>query len=97
MGNLLDYLAWRGDLSLAQDPFNSIDALLLSSLSYVDFTNVVPAKGEGMVTMEEASKRFFELHTEEELAQDKSFINFAPSLLRALAESNRDFVAGKMN
>ena len=89
MGNLLDYLAWRGDLSLAQDPFNSIDALLLSSLSYVDFTNVVPAKGEGMVTMEEASKRFFELHTEEELAQDKSFINFAPSLLRALAESNR--------
>ena len=89
MGNLLDYLAWRGDLSLAQDSFNSIDALLLSSLSYVDFTNVVPAKGEGMVTMEEASKRFFELHTEEELAQDKSFINFAPSLLRALAESNR--------
>ena len=89
MGNLLDYLAWRGDLSLAQDPFNSIDALLLSSLSYVDFTNVVPAKGKGMVTMEEASKRFFELHTEEELAQDKSFINFAPSLLRALAESNR--------
>ena len=89
MGNLLDYLAWRGDLSLAQDPFNSIDALLLSSLSYVDFTNVVPAKGEGMVTMEEASKRFFELHTEEELAQDTSFINFAPSLLRALAESNR--------
>ena len=89
MGNLLDYLAWRGDLPFSRDPFNSIDACLLSSLSYIDFTDVVPAKGKGKVTMREAAKQFFKLHTEEELANDKSFINFCPSILRALAESNR--------
>ena len=89
MGNILDYLAWRGDLSFAADPFNNIDALLLSSLSYIDFTDVVPGKGEGKVTMREAAKKFFKLHSEEELSQDKSFINFCPSILRALADSLR--------
>ncbi len=89
MSNMLDYLTWRGDLSLSQDPFNTIDALILSSLSYVDFEAVVPSLGQGKVTIEEASKKFFEIHSEEELALDKSFIRFGPSLLRALAESDR--------
>lgn len=89
MGNLLDYLAWRGDLPFSRDPFNSIDACLLSSLSYIDFTDIVPGKGKGKVTMREASKQFFKLHSAEELSNDKSFINFCPSILKALAESNR--------
>ena len=89
MGNLLDYLAWRGDLPFSRDPFNSIDACLLSSLSYIDFTDIVPGKGKGKITMRETSKQFFKLHSAEELSNDKSFINFCPSILRALAESNR--------
>ena len=89
MSNLLDYLAWRGDLPLERDPFNSVDALLLSCLSYVNFADVAPGMGEGKITLEEASERFFTLHSPEELAQDKSFINFAPSMLKALADSDR--------
>lgn len=89
MSNILDYLAWRGDLSFYQDPFNSIDALILSCLSYVNFTGVVPAKGNGLITIEEASEKFFTIHSPEELAQDKSFIRFAPDLLRAMAKTDR--------
>ena len=89
MSNIIDYLAWRGDLSLYQDPFNSIDALILSCLSYVDFKGVVPGKGEGIITVEEAANKFFSIHSDEELAQDKSFINFAPSMFRALAGTDR--------
>lgn len=89
MSNILDYLAWRGDLPLERDPFNSVDALLLSCLSYVNFADVAPGIGEGEITLEEASDRFFKLHSEEELAQDKSFISFAPSMLKALADSER--------
>ena len=89
MGNLLDYLAWRGDLTLEQDPFNSIDALILSCLSYVNFDKVVPSKGRRRVTIETASEKFFAIHSEEELAQDKSFINFAPAMLKALGKSER--------
>ena len=89
MSNLLDYIAWRGDLTFEQDPFNSIDALILSCLSYVNFDKVVPSKSQGKITIEKASDKFFSLHSEEELAQDKSFIRFAPSMLRALGQSER--------
>lgn len=89
MSNLLDYLAWRGDLPLERDPFNSVDALLLSCLSYVNFDDIVPGIDKGKITIEDASSRFFELHSQEELAQDRSFINFAPSMLKALSESDR--------
>ena len=89
MSNFLDYLAWRGDLTFEKDPFNSIDALILSTLSYVDFKDVVPGRGEGIITIEEATEKFFKIHSEEELAQNKSFINYAPALLKALAGSER--------
>ena len=32
--NMLDYLEWRGDLSFTTDPFNEVDALIFSWLSY---------------------------------------------------------------
>lgn len=35
MAGSLDYLRWRGDLSFAEKPFNSVDASLLSSLVYL--------------------------------------------------------------
>lgn len=37
MANLFDYIAWRGDLTLAQCGFNEIDGMILARLSYVPF------------------------------------------------------------
>ena len=34
---MVDYLGWRGDLSFKAAPWNEIDALLIASLSYLDF------------------------------------------------------------
>ncbi len=36
-----DYLAWRGDLTFAQDGFNEVDNLLLCIVSYIDFQRIV--------------------------------------------------------
>ena len=47
MANLLDYLNWRGDLTLEQSPFNEVDNLILAELSFVDFKDIIPAPGEG--------------------------------------------------
>ena len=47
MANILDYLSWRGDLTLAQSPFNEVDNLILAELSFVNFTGIVPGPGEG--------------------------------------------------
>ena len=37
MANMLDYLVWRGDLSLEQAGIGPVDALILSELSYLHF------------------------------------------------------------
>ncbi len=37
MPNIMDYLAWRGDISLAYSPFNDLDSLALSALSYLNY------------------------------------------------------------
>lgn len=42
MGNILSYLKWRGDLSLKERPFNEVDNLILSALSYFDLEELYP-------------------------------------------------------
>lgn len=37
MPNMLDYLAWRGDLPLSRDPLNENDELILSQFAYIAF------------------------------------------------------------
>lgn len=46
MPNMLDYIAWRGDLSIAQDGLNENDILLLSQFAYVAFGDFVPGLGQ---------------------------------------------------
>ncbi len=48
MANILDYLRWRGDISLAQSPFNDVDNLILARLSYIKFDGIVPGIGDQM-------------------------------------------------
>lgn len=63
MANLMDYLDWRGDLTLAVSPFNEVDALILAELSFVDFDGIVPPPeiGRGLPLCE-AAEAFFARH-----------------------------------
>ena len=47
MASILDYLAWRGDLTIVERPFNEVDNLILAELSYLDFSGIVPAEFTG--------------------------------------------------
>lgn len=38
--NLLDYIRWRGDLSFTVVPLNDIDNVILSILSYIDYSDI---------------------------------------------------------
>ena len=42
MTNMLDYLAWRGDLPFSASPFCEIDNIILAMLSFIDFSGIVP-------------------------------------------------------
>lgn len=63
MANIMDYLDWRGDLSLAVSPFNEVDALLMAELSFIDFDAIVPPPGTGdAIPLREASALYFARH-----------------------------------
>ncbi len=89
MGNLIDYLDWRGDLPFTAVPMGEADALILSCLSYINYRGIVPSDSENPVTIKEASECFFSLHSEEELERDISLIRNMPSLLRKTARTAR--------
>ena len=55
MSKILDYVRWRGDLTLDREPFNSLDAALFAVFSYLPFDSSV--KGH---TLEAATKRLIE-------------------------------------
>ena len=51
MGNIMDYISWRGDLSFAQSEFNEVDNLILACFSYVNLDGipaVTKQKGIGL-------------------------------------------------
>lgn len=89
MGNIIDYLKWRGDLTFQRDDFCEVDNLLLSYLSYVNLDGIVPGLEEGSVTVKEASDEFFRRYSEEELKKDRSFIRMAPYGMREMAKTKR--------
>lgn len=37
MGNILDYLDWRGDLTFEQSPFNEVDNLILACCNLTEY------------------------------------------------------------
>ncbi|MBQ7821539.1 MAG: DUF2974 domain-containing protein [Clostridia bacterium] len=62
MNNIFDYLDWRGDLTFDMDGFNEVDNLILSVISYIDFSNIVsPEPNNGGITLADAEKRLTEL------------------------------------
>lgn len=60
MRNILDNIEWRGDLTFSQSGFNEVDNLVLSMLSYFDFEGIIPSPGEGEISIEEASRQYFQ-------------------------------------
>lgn len=68
MANFMDYLEWRGDLSIKQSPFNCIDNLILSTLSYIDFEQTgYDLSGKSNVTIREAGEKFSMLHADDKM------------------------------
>ncbi|MGN8886018.1 hypothetical protein [Blautia sp. HCP28S3_G10] len=93
MGNIMDYIKWRGDLDFSTSPFNEVDNLILSLLAYVDLDGISVAAGQKGAEIRNIVDEFLKLHSEEELKRDKSFIRFAPFMMMDMAESERSGIA----
>ncbi|MHA7965422.1 Mbeg1-like protein [Paenibacillus sp. CAU 1782] len=90
MPNMMDYLDWRGDLTLEQSPFNEVDNLILSQLVYGNVEYIVPAKwSDASITIREASKRYFSTYSEEQIGQISYVNRISVPLLRKLGQCPR--------
>ena len=89
MGSILDYLSWRGDVPFSVSPWNAVDGLLLSVLSYLNFHGVQDHRGwtlreakridlliEGSGNTFETRKKMFEAMAESERFGDLRMHHF---------------------
>lgn len=91
MASLSEYLLWRGDITFEEVSLNVVDALLLSQVSYLDFKGIIGDEEERQeATLAQISKRYWELHTQEELENCVSFaLRTTGILLREMAQTRR--------
>lgn len=90
MANIMDYLDWRGDLTLRAAPFNEVDALLLAELSFIDFTGLVPPPGGGSaVPLCEAARAWFDRHDGHAVDMGVLVPDKIPRMMRAMMSAPR--------
>jgi hypothetical protein len=85
MGNILDYIQWRGDLRFDERPLCDPDHLVFAYIAYV---NVERVFRDGM-TISEAADAYFAKHTDAEVSGDRSLIGRAPFVLKYAGSSAR--------
>ena len=85
MGSMFDYLDWRGDLSFNAVPVTPADALIFSTLSYMNFDSLVQGNLDNPVPLHVVADAFLSLAD----AQDRVRVKSDLQLLRAVADAPR--------
>ena len=66
MANIIDYMDWRGDVPFSVSPFNDIDNLIFTQLSFIDLEGILPPRvSEGGMPLWEAAEKYFAAHPDE--------------------------------
>ncbi len=89
MGNIKDYIKWRGDLEFWQDGFNIIDNLVLSCVSYVEMDDIFTEDRAEVLSIEEIRDIYFDKIYENKHFRDGSILKDAPIMLGLMADSKR--------
>ena len=89
MGNILDYLDWRGDLTFEQSPFNEVDNLILACFSYLDLDERAEVKNGNTLSVEELSAAFSRQEMKKDLKAESAFLQNTPMLLEKMACAER--------
>ena len=89
MANIMDYIDWRGDLPFRYSPFNVVDNLILSQISYVNLHNIVPKINSCFdISLSDACTRYFYIHDMKKVMKDLSICKPC-MLLKKVAQSRR--------
>ena len=89
MGTIRDYINWRGDLDLDRDPFNDIDNIVLSCVSYVEMDDIFTADGPDTLSLKEISDIYFEKIFDKKEFREGSVLKDGPQILKMIADTDR--------
>ncbi|MDR2176990.1 MAG: DUF2974 domain-containing protein [Treponema sp.] len=91
MAGIFDYINWRGDLDFHKAPFNSVDNIILTHISYFPFDNIVPGPEDaGGITIAAAAKKISHiLQKKPDAFDDEIVFRDDPALLAAMGSSGR--------
>ncbi len=89
MGNILDYLDWRGDITFERAPFNEVDNLILACFSYLELDGIRGIQDGNTLYLEELSENFFAEKKDDKIKAQTTFLKNIPELLRKMARSDR--------
>ena len=90
MGNIFDYLQWRGDLDFNRDDFNEVDNLILSLLSYLEFEGLVSDKIDGKkIPLSKVAEHFKTHKFKSPAFYGNPFFVRIPELLQKAVETHR--------
>lgn len=85
MGDMFDYISWRGDISFEDVPFGPVDALVFSTLVYLRFEGIVPGDMRYPVPLHVAADAFSALADADDRVRSRNDL----ALLRAAAGAER--------
>ncbi|MUK03083.1 DUF2974 domain-containing protein [Vibrio cholerae] len=88
MANLLDYVCWRGDITLQERPFNVVDNLVLTALSNIDLAGIVPPAGSGESILLRDAAALLSARPSSG-SSDRRLVFVPPALLEAMGASAR--------
>lgn len=90
MNSITEYIEKYKDKTFEEYPFNEIDALVFSQLSYVDYSAIVfKFDSDVEITLGDAAYQYFNLHSEDELNKKISIVYKAGMLLKQCSETER--------
>lgn len=89
MADLRDYLELRGDITLAERPFNDADSLALSTLAYLDLTGIAGGPGGAGVRVADACAELLARSGGDVASRVRSLASVDGRFVRALGGSAR--------
>lgn len=86
--NIIDYVNKYGNFDFNEEEFNDIDNVILSLVSYVDFSGIV-SKERREIRLQDAANRYFETYTQKEINENIFSIKSAIRLFEHIKDFKR--------
>lgn len=86
MDDIYAYFHWRGDLLFSEAPFNEVDSLILTLISYVDFDGIIHDK---KISLKTAADLYWGNQESDKKNKEFLFLKKVPYLLKAASGTRR--------